>query len=255
MRPSGRRRRSRGDAAEDAADQAAGRGGQQIEDHERGERPGRQAVEGAGRRHGAAGHPRGDVAAGERGDDARDEPPDGGGDREGRGGGVVAAGWVERYPDPDAEHRQQDLDDQRLRRRRRKSRPATRLIMMVGVVVDGGAGTGRGRMRAGRVVRGRSGLGVLGQRLEPLLGYARVGRSLWSEQGRRPPRARGNGRRNRASPQLDCVNGSTRMAVPSLTLFVGEGHISTSCSKSTFVLTSQNCGRRGAPCGRTSTCS
>ena len=60
-----------GDAAEDAANQAAGRGGQQIEDQERGECPGRQAVEGAGRRHGAAGHPRGDVAAGERGDDAR----------------------------------------------------------------------------------------------------------------------------------------------------------------------------------------
>ena len=156
-----------GDAAEDAADQAAGRGRQQIEDQQCGECPGRQAVEGAGRRHGAAGHPGGDVAAGERGDDARDDPPDGGGDREGRRGRVVCARRVERgHPDPGAEHRQQDLDDQRDDDAGEDRAPRDAVDHDgVGVVVDGRTGTGCGGMRAGWIVHGRGGVGVLGQRL------------------------------------------------------------------------------------------
>ena len=54
----------------------------------------------------------------------------------------------------------------------------------VGVVVDGGTGTGCGGMHAGWIVHGRGGVGVLGQRCEPLLGCARVGRRCgWSGAG------------------------------------------------------------------------
>ena len=89
--------------------------------------------------------------------------------------GLSPLAWVERgHPDPDAEHRQQDLDDQRDDDAGEDRAPRDPVDHDgVGVVVDGGAGTGRGGMRAGRVVHGRGGIGVLGQRLEPLLGCAR----------------------------------------------------------------------------------